>query len=111
MSEINEGKVLPSGRVVYFEKKDCTEYWYYKTLPNVRVAHNEGAPAFIHKNGDKSYYYEGQLHRLDGPAVEDQLGVVFYIEDTRLSEEDYWKHPKVIQYKYLKEHPELKPFT
>lgn len=108
---MSESKVLPSGRVVYYEIIDGTECWFYYPLANTKLAHNEGAPAFIHKNGGRSYYCLGQLHRLDGPAIEDQFGSIFFIEDTKFSKEAYWKHPKVIEYQYLKDHPELKPFT
>jgi hypothetical protein len=32
--------------------------------------HRLNGPAFVHKNGDCSWYRHGQLHRDDGPAVE-----------------------------------------
>lgn len=50
--------------------------------------------------------------RLDGPAFQykDSLVKKFLINHEYISEEDYWNHPDVIAYKYLKEHPELDAF-
>lgn len=51
--------------------------------------------------------------RLDGPAFQYKDGLVkrFLINHDYLSEEDYWKHPDVIAYRYLQEHPELEGFV
>lgn len=41
-------------------------------------------------------------HRLDGPALIDSQGVVgYWIDDVQYKEEDYWKHPLVIENKML----------
>lgn len=54
----------------------------------------------------------GYFYRLDGPAYElkEDGKQVFYTKYGLVSEEQYWKDPDVIKYKYLKEHPELKAF-
>lgn len=60
-----------------------------------------------------SYYVniDGELHRLDGPAIEYKSGSKgYYIHHINYFEEDYWNHPQVIQHKYLQEHPELEAF-
>ena len=49
-----------------------------------------------------NYFVDYDLSRLDGPAsVEDELGKVtreYFIDGKKLSEEDYWKDPRVIEY-------------
>lgn len=44
-----------------------TEYntiWYYND-----EVHRDDGPAVEYANGDKHYYQHGKLHRADGPAV------------------------------------------
>ena len=68
---------------------------------------------FYYVNAYSSYYVniDGRLHRLDGPAVEYKNGrKYYYIDHIPYWEDAYWEHPQVIQYKYLKEHPELEGF-
>lgn len=67
------------------------------------------------KDNYKCYFIneEERLHNLNGPAVKRRLTkeVYYYINGNQIySEEDYWKHPDVIAYQYLKEHPELESF-
>ena len=57
----------------------------------------------IHDNGIIEWYYYDQLHRLDGPAVLCPSGhKEWAIESFYFSEQDYWNHPKVVEYKLNK---------
>lgn len=61
------------------------------------------------------YYYVDDscvAARLDGPAFQykDNSTKRFLINYGYVSEYDYWKHPDVIAYRYLQEHPELEGF-
>lgn len=61
------------------------------------------------------YFYSNDLcyaHRLDGPAFEYKENNLkkFLINREYISEEDYWKLPDVLAFKYLKDHPELEAF-
>jgi hypothetical protein len=42
----------------------------------------------IYANGDKSYYFEGKLHRTDGPAIEYANGDKFYYFEGKLHRTD-----------------------
>lgn len=61
------------------------------------------------------YYYvnaDGIISRLDGPALKYTNGfLMFVVQGSKIEEEDYCKHPDVLAFKYLKEHPELESFT
>lgn len=61
---------------------------------------------------DKNFYYIIN-HRLDGPTTLTKNKYVhdFWIYGEPFSEEEYWKHPDVVRYQYLKEHPELEAFV
>ncbi len=39
--------------------------WYYNG-----ILHRIDGPAIEYANGDKEWYFEGKKHRIDGPAVE-----------------------------------------
>ena len=43
-------------------------------------------------------------HRLDGPAYIDTAGALssYWIDNERISEENYWSHPLVVSYSVLK---------
>lgn len=63
------------------------------------------------------YYYVNDLgdhfsaHKLDGPAVKFVGGnKCYYIDDVSYKEEEYYNHPKVKEYMYLQQHPEMKAF-
>lgn len=59
------------------------------------------------------------LYRLDGPTYkvkEEKLflneeQISFMINGIGVEGEEYWKHPDVIAYMYLKDHPELEGFV
>ena len=40
--------------------------WY----DDIGALHRVDGPAFIHANGDRSWYRHGKRHREDGPAIE-----------------------------------------
>lgn len=48
--------------------------------------------------GEKSWYENGLLHRLGGPAVELQGYFEYWIDGVQyIKEQDYWNHPKIIE--------------
>lgn len=58
----------------------------------------------------------GLLHNLNGPAIAYKNKTVekpaeYYIYGEFLSEVEFNNHEKVKQYRYLKEHPEMKAFV
>ena len=62
--------------------------------------HRLDGPAIEFVNGDKSWYKEGKMHRLDGPAEEYANGYQFYwIDDKDYSEEEFNALPEVILHK------------
>lgn len=102
-------KILPSGIVIGNHPSQYQKYCWF--IEGIDTLHNEGEPAIEYKDGDKCWYQHDRRHRLDGPAVEYTDGrKSYYIDGICYSEEDYWKHPKVKEYLYLKEHPELESF-
>lgn len=106
-----ETKTLPSGIVIEnvatIDIDICR--WHIK---GTNTLHNEGEPAIEYKDGSKFWYLHGIYHRLDGPALSYASGIVYYFIDNELfNKKDYWKHPEVIKYQYLKEHPELEAFV
>lgn len=50
--------------------------------------HNTKGPAYIHTNGNKSWWIHGKLHRVDGPAVERSNGVKEYYLNGNLHREN-----------------------
>lgn len=106
-----ETKILPSGIVIENRpdnKKYCWYIWYIKST---WVLHNEGEPAAEYSNGDKAWYLHGRQHRLDGPAYEYGFSKTYYINGVYYDEKEYWKHPEVLKFKYLQEHPDLEAFV
>jgi len=71
--------------------------WYKKG----KLLHRENGPAVEFDNGTKYWLINNQYHRLDGPAIEmnDYDTKLYYINNKRLTTEDYWNHPLVIEYK------------
>jgi hypothetical protein len=50
----------------------------------------------VYDNGDRGWRYKGELHRLDGPAVEGVDGYkAWYIEGKQLTEEEFNNRNKV----------------
>lgn len=52
-------------------------------------------------------------HNLNGPAIVsiNHDYIKYYINNVNFSESHYWGHQSVIQYQYLKSHPELQAFV
>ena len=105
-----ETKILPSGIIIENKpdkyQKCC---WFIK---DTDILHNEGEPAVEYNNDTKVWYQHDKEHRLDGPAVEyPDGGKFYYIDEIVYRESDYWNHPDVLAYRYLKEHPELEGFV
>lgn len=70
------------------------EYYFYLTYG---VHHRIGKPASVNKKTGKLTWIEkGNYHRLNGPSTEEGY---FYIGGIRYSEENFWNHPLVVEYK------------
>ena len=108
-----ETKILPSGIVIENRPGDAQdELKYCWFIEGTNLLHNEGKPAFEYNDGSKYWIQHNRFHRLDGPSIEFVSGYNnHYIYDVSYSKEDYWNHPKVKEYMYLKEHPELESFV
>lgn len=105
-----ETKTLPSGIII--ENRPSGNYKYAWYIKNTWIVHNEGEPAMEYSNRNKSWYQHDKYHRLDGPAYEEANSYKrYYINDVSYEEEEYWNHPDVLAFKYLKKHPELKAFV
>ena len=105
-----ETKILPSGIVIEDRPNKYEKYCWY--IEGTYIIHNEDEPAIEYKNGNKCWYQHNKYHRTDGPAIEYTDGHKYYWinGDRSYEEEEYWNHPKVKEYMYLKEHPELECF-
>ena len=78
-------------------KDEYGSFCYYKK--NTDKYHNPYGPAFIRKSGYKEYWIEDNLHRLDGLAIifSDGRGE-YYINDERLTEEEFDVHPERLKF-------------
>jgi hypothetical protein len=58
--------------------------------------HREDGPAVEYVDGHKEWFLHDQLHREDGPAIEWTNGSkAFYLQDEIYSEEEYWRLVKL----------------
>jgi len=58
--------------------------------------HRLDGPAVEDFDGTKEWYKEGKLHRLDGPAIEGGHGLeLWYIKGKRFTEEEFNKKIKI----------------
>lgn len=57
--------------IIHKTSKNGTEMWYKAKHPgpNYRIFHNPNGPALIFPDGSYEWRIDGELHRLDGPAV------------------------------------------
>ena len=55
--------------------EDGNKYWYCNDK-----LHRLDGPAVEMADGSKRWHVEGTLHRLDGPAMEDEYGKYWYFE-------------------------------
>jgi len=70
------------------------KYWYYNDK-----LHRLNGPAVEHADGDKYYYINNNLHRLNGPAIERTNGTkYYYINGQYFNTFEEYKEA-VIQYK------------
>lgn len=107
-----ETKTLPSGIVIENRPDIQSKQKYRWYIKNIYSLHNEGAPACETCHGAKLWYQYNKQHRLDGPAVEGlPYERSYHINGICYAEKDYWNHPEVLKFKYLKEHPELEAFV
>ena len=53
------------------------------------VLHREDGPAIVYPGGNKCWYRNGKLHRTDGPASIFRGSRHWYLNDMRLSEEEF----------------------
>jgi len=60
--------------------------------------HRLDGPAVEFTDGAKSWYVNGQYHRLDGPALKWPNRNSWYINDQQLTEADWNVHPIRIEY-------------
>ena len=51
--------------------------------------HREDGPAIIGKHGDTHWYRNGKPHREDGPAIKWAGGIEWYLDGSRLTEEEF----------------------
>jgi len=73
------------------------KFWYQNG-----ELHRLDGPAREYANGDKCWYQNGELHRLDGPACEYATGdKAWYIYGTELTEDEF---NEVVDSKKRKEH-------
>ena len=78
-------------------KNNYNDIWYCKKDTN--IVHNPYGHAIIYENGMKDYWIEGKLHRLDGLARTYLNGEgSYYINNKRLSKEQFEKHPERLKY-------------
>ena len=67
------------------------KYWYLND-----ELHREDGPAIEDSDGDKSWYLNGKLHREDGPAIEDPYGYkAWYLNGKKLTEQQHKAASKV----------------
>jgi len=76
---------------------DFGDIFYCKKDTN--ILHNPYGPAYIRKNGRKTYYIEGKLHRLDGPAEIYLDGYCSYwINNEFLTKKEFEKHSERLKF-------------
>lgn len=96
----------------YSLMKDCfINIWFD---PKTLLVHHPDEPAVLKDcyNGNEYIWYwifQGKIHKIDGPASNDTPNN-YAIDNIYYHEKEYWNHPEVIAFKYLKEHPELQAF-
>lgn len=65
-------------------------YWYYDG-----ELHREDGPAIDWSDGSQFWFKHGKLHRLEGPAVISSIhGTGWYIEGIKYTQEDFKKYLK-----------------
>ncbi len=67
---------------------------YYKKIDGYHEVHREDGPAYIFKENNgyecESWYFNGELHRLNGPAFSSNRGFKhYYIHGKELTEQEF----------------------
>ena len=81
-------QILPDGckRRYYL---DGTEFWYNQN----GQLHRLDGPAIEQSNGTKYWLQNGKRHRLDGPAIEWSDGIkIWFIENKKYTEREFNAH-------------------
>jgi hypothetical protein len=78
--KLNHSDKIPEKFTGIVEYPYGTKKWYYDGK-----LHRENGPAIIWDNGAKYWYICNKLHRVDGPAVEYEDGSVEYWYDNKLT--------------------------
>jgi hypothetical protein len=66
--------------------------------------HRLNGPAVEYADGDESWWIEDEIHRLDGPAFKTLAGYEdWWINGEQLSKEQFDQHPLVIFYRLSKD--------
>ena len=61
--------------------------------------HRLDGPAIDYTDGYKAWWVDGKLHRLNGPAIERANGnKEWHVDGVELTEEEFNSHPKVCNY-------------
>jgi hypothetical protein len=83
----------------YIEINELGNKFYYKDK-EMTIIHREDGPAAEWSYGDKAWYINGHLHRLDGPAIESLGGVhdSWYINGKGLTKKEFLKQtaPEIV---------------
>jgi hypothetical protein len=81
--KISEKDSIPNNFTGIAEYQNGTKIWFKE-----RNIHREDGPAIEQSDGIKIWYIEGKIHRLDGPAIEYSAGrKEWWIEDYLYSPE------------------------
>jgi len=79
------GKYHSKNDLPAIEYANGEKYWFW-----YGELHRENGPAWISSNGNKKWYANGKLHRLDGPAFELANGKKYwFIEGKKYTEEEF----------------------
>jgi len=91
-----DGRLHNTDSPAFFNRSSKNEVWCM-----FGKHHRVGGPAVVQKYLQK-WFFEGKRHRLDGPAYVHEDFIEYYIDDVVYMEEDYWKHPLVVEAKLNK---------
>jgi hypothetical protein len=74
-------------QIYHVEVDDYQTVWYDKPNGNL---HRIDGPALEYVNGSKYWYLNGQLHRTDGPALEYAGGAkAWYLNNKEMTEQEF----------------------
>lgn len=64
--------------------------------------HRLDGPSVRHMWGSEWWHLNGKVHRVGGPAIKTAHKEQFCLFGLEYSEQEYWKHPLLIEYKLNK---------